>query len=466
MNQITDIRLDDPKSGKQIITNVISIAFPAFLNTAFKSAFTIVDAIMVGQLGAFAIAAVGLVKQPVLLLFLAIEGLSIATTALIAQKKGVGDQEGANEILRESLLIAFCFALLLALIGLVLAHPIVSFMGARSDTLQPSVIYFRCVMFGFLFDAIASNIGGALTGAGNTKIILYANLVSNFVNIGFNYLLIGGKLGFPAWGIMGAGIATALSKLAVFIVMLIVLFNRHQYVFLTVHDRFCITRKTLSAFLHIGAPVLGQRAATRFGMLIMVRMVSPLGTAVMASYQMCFNIHNMAFWCAEAIGRASTSLAGQSIGAKKPDLALRYIRTSVLIGVGFSLLTGLIILLNPYLLLRMFTPDTIAITIGIPALFVIAIFQPFQAASNVIAGGLTGLGNTRIAAVTIALGIAVLRPLVAFGLTESLSLGLVGIWIAIGADEIFRFICVLWGITKSKAVKRLLHNAQSISVRD
>lgn len=380
MESIT--HLDETASRRDILRAVLAIALPSFLNMMLNSAFTIIDSIMVGQLGAFAIAAVGLVKQPTLLLLL--------------------------------------YASVMAVVGILSAPYIVSFMGANADTQGPATIYFQTILAGFLFHALGNNLGGAFTGAGDTKTILYANIASNFVNIGCNWLLIYGNLGFPALGVTGAGIATALSKVAFFGILAVLLFRKKRYIFLTLRDRYRITRDTAREYFSLGMPVVGHRAATRFGMLLMVRLVAPLGTAAMATI----------------------SLTGQSVGADKPRLALRYIRCAIALGVAFNLLTGAVILLFPGPLLRMFTPDETAIAAGLAPLVVIALFQPFQAAGNVTTGGLTGFGDTKTSAKAIAFGIAVLRPIVAYLLTGVFHLGIVGIWIAIAADEIFRFVCV------------------------
>ncbi|MBQ8585936.1 MAG: hypothetical protein IJ452_06615 [Butyricicoccus sp.] len=352
--------LDENASRRDILHAVLAIALPSFLNMMLNSAFTIIDSIMVGQLGAFAIAAVGLVKQPTLLLLLGVEGFTVAITRMIAREKGRGDQDAANDVLRQSILITLLYAAAMAAIGILFAPHIVSFMGANAETQGPATIYFQTILAGFLFHALGNNLGGAFTGA----------------------------------------------------------------------------------YFSLGMPVVGHRAATRFGMLLMVRLVAPLGTAAMASYQMCFNIHNMGFWSADAIGKATISLTGQSVGADKPRLALRYIRCAIALGVAFNLLTGAVILLFPGPLLRMFTPDETAIAAGLAPLVVIALFQPFQAAGNVTTGGLTGFGDTKTSAKAIAFGIAVLRPIAAYVLTGVFDLGITGIWIAIAADEIFRFVCV------------------------
>ena len=450
--------LDENASRRDILRAVLAIALPSFLNMMLNSAFTIIDSIMVGQLGAFAIAAVGLVKQPTLLLLLGVEGFTVAITRMIAREKGRNDQAAANDVLRQSILITLLYATVMAAVGCLFAPGIVSFMGANADTQGPATVYFQTILGGFLFHALGNNIGGAFTGAGDTKTILYANIASNFVNIGCNWLLIYGNLGFPALGVTGAGIATALSKVAFFGILAVLLFRKKRYIFLTLRDRYSLSRETVREYFSLGMPVVGHRAATRFGMLLMVRLVAPLGTAAMASYQMCFNIHNMGFWSADAIGKATISLTGQSVGAGKPKLALRYIRCAIALGVGFTLLTGAVILLFPAPLLRMFTPDETAIAAGLAPLVVIALFQPFQAAGNVTTGGLTGFGDTKTSAKAIAFGIAVLRPIAAYVLTGVFDLGIVGIWIAIAADEVFRFVCVT-------TARRKLEQAQSTPIK-
>ena len=114
--------------------------------------------------------------------------------------------------MRQAIVISFCLSLVLSIVGFIFAQEVVTFAGAQSDTVADATIYFRILLTGMVFTAVTLTINAAQRGAGNTKISMKTNVTANIVNVIFNYLLIGGNLGFPRWGVAGAAVATTLGN--------------------------------------------------------------------------------------------------------------------------------------------------------------------------------------------------------------------------------------------------------------
>jgi putative MATE family efflux protein len=189
---------------------VLAIAAPAVVELILTSLTQLVNMIMVGNLGAYAISAVGLTNQPRFIMLAVFVALNVGATALVARFKGEGNKRDADVVTAQSILLTVMAAAVLTLPGVLFARKMVLLMGAQADTVEAAAEYFRILMLGFIPTAIPLSISALLRGVGDTKIAMRYNITANLVNIAFNYLLIHGKFGFPTLGVSGAAIATVI----------------------------------------------------------------------------------------------------------------------------------------------------------------------------------------------------------------------------------------------------------------
>ena len=196
------------KFTKGDIRTVVKVAWPSALESFFIALAGMVDTYMVSGLDKAAVAAVGLTTQPKFIGLSLVMALKISISALVARRFGQKDQDKANAILSMGLIFTIVSSILISVLSVVYADPIMRLVGSQEDTHAYAVTYFRIIMGGMIFNAIQITINAALRGTGNTKIAMRTNVTANIVNIFGNYVLIEGRLGFPALGISGAAIAT------------------------------------------------------------------------------------------------------------------------------------------------------------------------------------------------------------------------------------------------------------------
>ena len=192
------------RHSKEDIKKTLDMAWPAMLESFFAAFAGLVDSLMVSSLGSYAVAAVGLTTQPKFLGLSLFIASNVAISALVARRKGEDKKEEANKIFSTFLVFLLAAAVLMSIVLVVFADPIIRLCGSEELTHDSAVTYFRIIMGGMLFNVLQMGINSAQRGAGNTRITMRTNLVSNTVNIIFNYLLIQGHFGFPALGIRGA----------------------------------------------------------------------------------------------------------------------------------------------------------------------------------------------------------------------------------------------------------------------
>ncbi|MGD2073244.1 MAG: MATE family efflux transporter, partial [Candidatus Thorarchaeota archaeon] len=190
---------------------IFELAWPAILGNLLQTIVSLVDLIMVGQLGSVAVASVGLGGQMLWFLYAIIVAVSVGTTALVARFIGAEKKEKAEHVLTQSIMLVLLLSAVLTVVCYIFAEDFFLLIGATSDVAQLGYTYIRIVFMSTPCIFMIFNAQGALRGAGDTKTPMKVGAVMNSINVILNYGLIFGKFGLPALGVQGAGIATAIA---------------------------------------------------------------------------------------------------------------------------------------------------------------------------------------------------------------------------------------------------------------
>ncbi len=434
------------------VKRVIHIAWPAVLESFFTAFVGLVDSYMVSSLGAAAVASVGLTTQPKFVGLSLFFASNVAVSALVARRKGENNKEGANRIFATALTFIVLAAIVLSCILVSFADPIIRFCGSEPETHDGAVTYFRIIMGGMIFNCIQMGINAAQRGAGNTKITMRTNLVSNVVNVIFNYLLIGGNFGFPALGISGAALATVLGTVvACFMSILSVRkvdnFVSISYIF---QQKISPTFAALKNLVSVGYSVFAEQLLMRIGFMATSMMMASQGTDAMAAHQVGMNIMGLSFSFGDGLQATAVALIGFSLGAKKPDLAKEYGAICRVLGTCISVVLAFAYFIGGRWLYSMFFEEPDIITIGVKIMYVAAIVVMLQISQVIYMGCLRGAGDTLYTAMASTISVSLVRTAVSYIAGFLLSGGVIGIWMGIVADQGSRLI---FGATRFKKGK-------------
>ena len=435
-------RIEAPQL-KQFYKNTLAIAWPSTVEGALMSIIGSVDTMMVGTLGAASIAAVGLTGQPRMILLLLAQALCVGTTALCARRKGAHDHTGANACLNQSLAIITVIGVLMTLIGYFGAEPLMRLGGANEDTLALSVDYFRIISLAFLPNCWQLCICAAMRAIGKTRVTMATNITANLINVCLNYVLINGKLGFPKLGVRGAAIATAAGTIAASLICIVVVLRNGGYYHIA-KPRF--DKVTLSGLTKVGASSMVEAVCLRIGFLMLARLIAGIGTNAFAAYQIVSQVTSLSFTLGDGVSTAGTSLVGQSLGAKRKDLAMAHAGVAYRMGMIVSILLMTVILLTSRQIALLFTQDE-AIIQGVTAsLYVVILSMMPQNGRVVNSGVLRGAGDVQFVAYCALLSVAILRPvltwLFCYPLADALpqypNIAVMAPWIAFLIDSLVR----------------------------
>lgn len=406
----------------------IAIAWPSTVEGALISIIGSVDTAMVGSLGTAAIASVGLTGQPRMILLIIAQALCVGTTAICARRKGAGDQKGANACLNQSLAMITVLGFLMAALGFFGAEFLMRLAGANEDTLDMSVAYFKIISLGMPLNCWSLCICAAMRAIGQTRITMVTNITANLVNVVLNYLLIGGNFGFPRLGVSGAAIATVCGTGVSCLIAVAFACRRDGYYHLKPQK---FDKTTLASLGNVGVGSVLESACLRIGFFINARMVAGMGTDAFAAYQIASQISNLSFTLGDGVASASTSLVGQSLGAKRKDLARAHVAVSRKIGIVMSVALMLLIFSLRRQLALLFTADENVIHGVTLSLYVLIAGMIAQNGRVIYSGCLRGAGDVRYVAVCALLSVTVLRPILTYLFCYPLDKAFPGYYIAV-----------------------------------
>ena len=432
----------------------LDIAWPAVFESFFIALAGIIDTFMIAGLGPSAVAAIGLTTQPKFLAMTIFFAITSAISALVARRQGEGDRKKANQTLVTATLISLIFVVINTIVMIAFVDPILEFAGSTVETHQMAKEYFIIIMLGIIFNALAWSINAAHRGAGNTQIAFVTNLVASIVNIIFNYLLIQGKLGFPALGTKGAAIATVLGTVVETIMCIYSLKKPNSYInFKQIKQVPIRISKTITREISkLATNIFIEIMSMRIGFFITALTAARLGTELFAIHNVGMNLLSLSFSLGDGMSVAVITLTGNSLGANKKDEAIKYGKACQQIGLLMSLIISVIFLTMGRTIFGLFFEDPSTVEksmIVIRYIWLIVFMQILQVING---GSLRAAGDVRFTLLVAIVSVTIIRSAVTLLTVNILKLGLDGIWIGVLADQFSRFVGLRYRFKKGKWV--------------
>lgn len=393
----------------------------------------IVDTYLVGHLGAAPLAAVGLANQWVFMANTLFGAIATGSTALIARFIGARDPEQADRVLRQSVLMGALIGILATILGLSLARPALSLLGAPSDVIGPGTDYLRTVSTILLFSTLMFIGNASLRGAGDTRTPLYVMLVVNIINIIVAWTAINGPFGLPKLGVLGSALGATTGRLVGGVLVIALLLRGRSGIRLRLGG-LRLDWDLMRRILRVGLPSGVEQLFFRTGSMAFARILAGLGTVAYAASQVAMNGWSLSFMPGFGFALAGTTLVGQGLGADDPDSAEQRGYTAFRLGATLMGAVGLLFLLFPAQIVGFFTNDAEVIATGFLPLRMVGLIQPLLASNMIFSGGLRGAGDTRYPMLVTGLGIFLVRLPLAYVLAHVIGWGLPGAWGALIVD--------------------------------
>jgi putative MATE family efflux protein len=422
--------------------NIIQLALPVALENILHMAVFIVDIIMVGRLGTTAVAAVGLAGALNFVITMIFCAFNAGTTALVARNFGAKEKGEAQTVAGQSLLLSIILGLITSPLIFYFARDILILMSAEESVVRLGSTYLKIVL-SFLILRLVILTGTAIfRGAGDTRTPMMITLVMNCANVLFNWLLIFGVWIFPRMEVEGAAWATSIAYITGASLILYKLLSKKSILTLKLKCIIDINKSIIQRILRISLPATLDAFLTQIGYLFFIKIVAMLGTVSLAAHQIAIRIEAISFMPGYALAIATATLVGQSLGAKKIDLARLSMKRNCQIALMMMGFFAFIFLAFAKPMAKIFHPEQDVLALSAFCVMIAAIEQPALAIYMVYAGGLRGAGDTLSPMIVTIAGTLCFHLPVAYIFGIVLEWGLAGIWFGAALDWILRAIAV------------------------
>lgn len=422
-------------SNKQLWAIIIPVVFEQFLNSFMGMA----DTMMVSRVGSAAISAVALVDSINILVIMLFSAMAAGATIICSQYIGSKDIKRANEAASQVTLTVFTISVVLTVLGLIFCKPLLSlvFGQVEQEVMDASIIYFLITVFSFPFIALF-NAGSAFYRAGgNSRFPMIVSIISNVINIVGNAVLI---FGFNM-GVMGAAIATLVSRIFCMIVVFFHLRRPEQPIVLTNYLNIRPDWRLITKILAVGVPNGIENGMFQFGKLVIQSTVSTLGTVAIAAHAMTAILENINGIAGMAMGIGLMTVVGQCIGANEKEQAKYYI-SKVSIYSEFVLVSTvllLFVLTKPITYLAGMEPE--AADLVFKMMIYITVTKPFVWILSFVPGyGMRAAGDIKYSMIWTTISMWVVRVASTIVLIRVFNVGPIGVWIGMSLDWLVRAI--------------------------
>ena len=446
-------------SFRQQLHLTFQLSLPAILANASAMVMQFIDAAMVGQLGANDSASVGLMGstswlfEGVLSAFAA--GYAVQTAHLLGAKRNAD----ARQMVRQAIVVCLLFSLLLAGFGLAICGHLPAWLGAAQHIRPNATIYFGTFMLFvpfFMLDIVASSM---LRSSGNMRIPSMLNILMCVLDVVFNFFLIfptreitllGHTVTMPGAGLgmMGAALGTASAGLVISLPMMYYLVFRSTDLRLT-QDKGSF-KPQWPSFLNaikISSPMGLQHIMMCSALIVITGIVAPLGSITIAANSFGITAESLCYMSGYGIADASTTLIGQSLGARRQRLTRSFAWITVLSGMIIMGVLAILMYVFAAELMGFMSPVSEIVELGARCLRVESWAEPLFAASIISYGVFVGAGYTLVPCGINLVSMWVVR----LGLSAIMvkSMGLYGVWMAMAIELCFRgTVYLLWLSTK------------------
>ena len=425
------------------------LAWPAAAEGLLLMLLTAADLLMVSALGTTAVAAVSIFSQPRMAILCLTRSYSVALSAYVARLRGQDPDCPLTSCVRASLILGLGLSFGVLVLTWIGAVPLLELAGAQEDYLLLALQYAQPALVSLAFSGPAIVLHGILIGLGDTRSVLIANVVGNGVNVALNALLIHGIGPFPALGVLGAGMSTAIGTGVTLVFTLFIFWGGKHGVSLRGCGTWLPKKSYIKMIIPLTTGVFCEQAAERFGMFAFSRLVADLGTAALSIHNICGGLCDIYYSFSQGLGKASLVQAGQAFGGGQKE----QLRRITVVSRWAALWTGGAATLFYFLLriplLRFYHLDGNDLLLGSQIMLFVAVINIPEAWAMIHAGMLRGMGRTGFVAVYSLISIAVIRPILTYILIYSLELGLYGAWIALSIDQFSRAICSDFGVYRN-----------------
>lgn len=419
-------------SLKEKYVLMLKIILPILITQVAIYLVSFFDILMASRYGTFDLAGVSIGSSIWMPIYTGLSGILLAITPIVSQLVGAKKEVDAKKAVQQGLYVAFSLAVIIFVLLLVGIDWILGNMTLEPTVYSVAKAYIQAMCAGivplFLFFVLRCFIDAL----GKTRVTMIITLVATPINIFLNYIFIFGKFGMPAFGGVGAGIATAITYWIIFFFTVLIVAKRVPFARFQLFTNWSkpswIRWKEI---LWIGIPIGLSLFAETSIFSAVTMMMSKFSTEIIAAHQIALNFTNLLYMVPLSISMGVTILVGFEVGAGRLDGAKIYSYLCVGTAIFISFISALILFLYRKPIATIYTTDENVLAYAVQFLVYAGIFQLSDAIQAPVQGALRGYKDVKITFIMAILSYWVIGLPVGFILATYTDYGPFGYWIGL-----------------------------------
>ena len=442
---------------------LIKLSIPIMGVSFIQTAYSLIDMIWIGKIGASATAAVGTAGLFTWLAEAFIMLSKLGASIKVSQSMGRREYDRTKNYITSALQMNLVIACIYGLFLLAFNKPLIGFFNlGEADVISMARTYLIVVSIAMPFFFTGPVFSAIFNSIGDSKTPFIINTIGLVFNIVFDPILIFGYLGFPEMGVLGAALATVLAQIIVTLCFIIITLKRKISYFslkLWVKPKWEIIKEIAI----IGVPGGVQSGIYTTIAMILGRIIAGWGADAIAAQKIGSQIESISWMTAGGFSTAVSTYVGQNFGAGKKDRIQKGITTTLFMALGVGAFATILLVLAGDPLMRIFIDDVNTINIGKEYLLILGYSQLFMCIEITIAGAFNGLGRTYLPnAITIVL--TAMRIPLALVLAEYM--GLNGVWWSISITSVVKGIVLMTVYLYLKGRNKLIRFKDVVAVEE
>ncbi|WFA09183.1 MATE family efflux transporter [Tissierella sp. Yu-01] len=442
---------------KLFLKSMLVIALPIALQNLIMSSINMLDTLMISSLGQSSIAAVGLANQVFFFFNLLTFGINSGSSIFIAQYWGKEDYSSIRKVLGLALSLSVVLGVAFTIIALFFPSFTMSLLIQEPEVIKIGADYLRVVSLSYISTAISFAFSVALRTTGRPNVPMKLSAISFLTNTFFNYILIFGKLGLPAMGVIGAAWGTVIARSIEVILTLYAVYAPKGILAAGIKELLSWNKDFVFKYLKTTYPVVIAEGAWSLGQVMYSIAYAKLGEEAAAAIQITNTIQNVFFVLVRGLANACTVMIGNKIGSGDEEGSYEYAKNFMVLSTLLGLILGLIQAATPKLTLMLFsglTPSLyeasrmLLIVMGLT--FVIRVFN-----STIIVGVLRGGGDTTFGMVIDTLSVWLVGVPIAFICVMIFELPIYYVFAVVTIEEVIKTVVTLPRMLSKKWIRNI-----------
>ena len=381
---------------------VLAVCLPLVMGMSAVTVMEFTDRVFLSNYSIEAISAASPASGMAFVFLILFAGVGGYCGVFIAQYVGAGRHDRIGTMLWQGIYFTLVSAIILLLIGWLLAEPIFNLAGHAQRIRELEIRYFTILCSGGGFYVAAQTLSSFFSGRGLTRPVMIINIIGMLINIPLDYVLIYGWWVFPELGIAGAGIATVSSSCSITLILAALIFTGSHELRFKVKSNRRFEYDLLKRLLRFGIPGAMQLCIDILAFVVFIMLVGRLGVENLAATNIALSISAIAFMPSYGTSQGVAILVGQSLGRNRPGQARRATMSAAQLLLLYIAAVDLVFIFFPQALINIFVPEGASADQWLPVfdralviMRIMACYLLLDALYMVFAGVLKGAGDTR-----------------------------------------------------------------------